>query len=139
LSGLDLQQDLTPTSSTVFQLACSLPYTSGHFNVYIDNYFTSQQLLARLRDLGIGGCGTARVSRSAFPPELDDKRKNIPWNEVSGGTANSAGKVLALQWQDNSAVHFLSTIHTLEAKVISERKKPRYIMLGGSLSRSLAR
>jgi len=130
-SGLDLQKDLTPTGSTVFQLARSLPYTTGHFNIYMDNYFTSQQLLARLRDLGIGGCGTARVSRSAFPPELDNKQKNIPWNEVSGGTADSAGKVLALQWQDNSAVHFLSTIHTLEAKVISERKKPRYTSSNG--------
>ena len=97
----------------------------------MDNYFTSQRLLAKLRDLGIGGCGTARVSRSAFPPELDNKQKNIPWNEVSGGTADSAGKVLALQWQDNSAVHFLSTIHTLEAKVISERKKPRYTSSNG--------
>ena len=124
-SGVELQSDLTATGSTVFQLARSLPYTHGHFNVYMDNYFTSQQLLARLRDLGIGACGTARVSKSAFPPRLHDSRKNIPWNEVSGGIADSAGKVLALQWQDNSSVHFLSTIHTLEAKIISQRKKPR--------------
>ena len=130
-SGLELQKDLTPTGSTVFQLARTLPYTSGHFNVYMDNYFTSQPLLAKLRDLGIGACGTARVNRSAFPPELDDKRKNIPWNEVSGGTADLAGKVLALQLQDNSAVHFLSTIHTLEGKVISERKKPRQTSSNG--------
>ena len=105
-SGVDLQKDLTPTGSTVFQLARSLPYTTGHFNIYMDNYFTPQRLLARLRELGIGGCGTARVSRSAFPPELDNKQKNIPWNEVSGRRADPAGQVLALQWQDNSTVHF---------------------------------
>ena len=41
-AGLILQEDLTPTGSTVFQLATSLPYSSGlHFNIYIDNYFPS--------------------------------------------------------------------------------------------------
>jgi len=35
------------------------------------------------------------------------------------------GKVLALQWQDNSSVHFLSTIHSLEDRIVSERKKPQ--------------
>jgi len=102
-SGLILQEDLTPTGSTVFQLASSLPYSSSlglHFNIYIDNYFVSQALLVKLRALGIGACETARVNGSAFPPDLHDSRKNIPWNEVSGGPANMEGKVLALQWQD---------------------------------------
>ena len=125
-NGLVLQEGLTPTGSTVFQLASSLPYLSGlHFNIYMDNYFPSQALLIKLRELGMGACGTARVNTSAFPPALHDERKNIPWNEVSGGPADAAGKVLAVQWQDNSAVHFLTTIHTLEERVISERKKPR--------------
>ena len=91
----------------------------------MDNYFPSQALLIKLRELGMWTCGTARVNTSAFPPALHDERRNIPCNEVSGGPADAAGKVLALQWQDNSAVHFLTTIHTLEERVISERKKPR--------------
>lgn len=78
-AGLVPQTDLTPTRSTVFQLACSLPYTFGyHFNIYMDNYFASQQLMIRLRALGIGACGTARVNGSAFPPDLQDERKTIP-------------------------------------------------------------
>ena len=125
-SELILQEDFTPTSSTVFQLATSLPYSSPpalYFNIYMDNYFPLQALLVKLRELGIGACGTARVNVSAFPSDLHDSRKNIPWNEVSG--ADMEGKVLALQWQDNSSVHFLSTIHCLEDRIISERKKPR--------------
>ena len=126
INGLIPQSDLTPTGSTVFQLATSLPYSSGfNFNIYMDNYFPSQALLIRLRELGIGACGTARVNSSAFPLKLHDSRKNIPWNEISGGPADVEGKVLAVQWQDNSAVHFLSTIHSLEDRIISERKKPR--------------
>ena len=122
-AGLELQKHLTPTGSTVFQLASSLPYTSGfHFNIYMDNYFASQQLMIMLRDLGIGACGTAQVNGSAFPPDLEDKRKNIPWNEVCGGSADPGRKVLGLQWEDNRSVHFLSTIHKLEERVVSERK-----------------
>ena len=84
-AGLVLQKDLTPTGSTVFQLACTLPYTSGlHYNIYMDNYFPSQSLFIKLRSLGIGACGTARVNKSAFPPDLVDQRKNIPWNEMTG-------------------------------------------------------
>ena len=76
-----LQEDLTPTSSTVFQLATSLSYSSSpglHFNIYMDNYLPSQALLVKLRELGIGACRTARVNGSAFPPDLHDSRKNIP-------------------------------------------------------------
>ena len=99
-SGLILQEDLTPTGSTVFQLDTSLPYSSSlglHFNIYMNNYFPSQALLVKLRQLGKGACGTARVNASAFPLDLHDSRKNIPWNEVSGGPADMEGKVLALQ------------------------------------------
>jgi len=78
-----------------------------------------------LRDLGIGAYGTAQVNGSAFPPDLEDKRKNIPWNEVCGGSADPDGNVLGLQWQDNWSVHFLSTIYELEERIVSERKKPR--------------
>jgi len=120
------QEGLTPTGSAVFQLAAALPYTSGlHFNIYMDNYFPLIALFERLREVGLGACGTAQVNRKAYPPHLDNKRFNIPWNEVSGGSACPSGTVLALQWQDNSAVHFLSTIHNLEDRVSSERKKPR--------------
>jgi len=33
--------------------------------------------------------------------------------------------VLALQWQDNRALYFLSTIHSPKERIISERKKPQ--------------
>ena len=113
-AGLVLQKELTSTGSTVFQLACTLPYTSRLlYNIYMDNYFLSQALSIKLRGLGIGACGTARVNKSAFPLDLVDERKNIPWNEISGESADPEGRIFAFQWQDNSAVHFLITIHVL--------------------------
>ena len=125
-AGLILQEDLTPTGSTVFQLATSLPYSSGlHFNIYMDNYFPSLSLFTKLRSLGIGGCETARVNAGPFPVRLHDGRKGIPWNESSGGPVGQEGKVLGVQWQDNSSVHFWTTIHTLDERTIVQRKKPR--------------
>ena len=79
----------------------------------------------------IGGCGTARVRKTAFPPYLHDDRSSIPWNELSGGPAGSAGKVLAVQWQDQSAVHFLTTIHNLEDRITVSRKRPRLSSCNG--------
>jgi len=127
---LVLQKDLrlTPTSSTVFQLACTLPHTTGlHYKIYMDNYFPSQSLFIKPRSLGIGAYGTARGNKSAFPPDLVDERKSIPWNEMTGGSADPDCRILAVQWQDNSAMHFLSTIHMLGPgdRVTSQRKKPR--------------
>jgi len=92
----------------------------------MDNYFPSLARLIQLRELGMGACGTARVNISAFPPNVYNERKNIPSKEVSGGraSADAAGKVLTVQWQNDSAVHFLTTIHRLEKRVMSERKKP---------------
>jgi len=88
-----------------------------------------------LRDLGIGPYGTVQVNGSAFPPDLEDKRKDIPWNEVCGGSANPDGKVLGLQWQDNRSVHFLSTIYELEEWIVYERKKPRSSSSNGTAIR----
>lgn len=130
---LVLHPDLTPTGSAVFQLTAALPYFSGlHFNIYMDNYFPSVALLERLRDTGLGGCGTARVNSKAFPLALHDPRStNILWNELSGGSASTSGKVLAVQWQENSAVHFLTTIHNLTDRIVTERKIPRLTSSNG--------
>lgn len=78
------------------------------------------------------------MNQKAFPPHLHDSRSNIPWNEVTGGRrACTSGKVLAVQWQDNSAVHFLSTIYNLEDRVTTERKKPRLRSSNGPVIRQV--
>jgi len=124
--GLILQEDLTPIGSTVFQLATSLPYSSGlHFNIYMDNYFPLLSLPTKLWSLGIGGCGTAQVNTRVFPVQLHDEQKGILWNEILEGPVGQGSKVLGVQWQENSAIHFLTTIYSLDERVIVEHKKPR--------------
>ena len=41
-----------------------------HHHVYLDNFFTSVQLLEQLEEVGIYGCGTARKDRKGFSPAL---------------------------------------------------------------------
>lgn len=67
-SGLNLPTELTPTS---------LPGTFGHFNFYMYSYFTYQQLLAKLRDLGIGGCGTPSWVDQGFHKSLMISEKTL--------------------------------------------------------------
>jgi hypothetical protein len=46
----------------------------GH-HCYMDNFFTSPQLLVDLNKDGIYGCGTVRTNRKGFPPQL--KKPNL--------------------------------------------------------------
>lgn len=126
-----------PSVAVVYQLAeQSLPYRAHNFVVYMDNFFNTVELYIKLRRLGIGACGTARVQNGRFPEEHNNISKNIPWNTVSGGgVSGSNGLVLAMQWQDNSHVHLLSTIHDLFERVIRLRKRPRKTSTSGPLIR----
>jgi len=113
------------TKLLVHQLALALPHTRHvYFNLYMDNYFPSIALFERLRDLGIGVCGTVRVRKTAFPPHLHDNRSCIPGNTLSRGPAGSTGKVLAVQWQDQGVVHLLTTIQSLEERTTVLPEKP---------------
>ena len=44
----------------------------GH-NVYMDNFYTSPQVFADLRDNGFGACGTLRLNRRGLPPAIHQK------------------------------------------------------------------
>jgi hypothetical protein len=64
------KQDLTMTGSMVLQLIQQgLPSHRNNYTVYMDNYFTTIPLFDRLRQLGIGACGTTRpnASKKLFP------------------------------------------------------------------------
>jgi hypothetical protein len=67
------QDDLTMTGSMVLQLVQEgLPPHRNNYTVYLDNYFTTIPLFNRLRQLGIGACGTTRpnASKKLFPKAL---------------------------------------------------------------------
>jgi hypothetical protein len=116
------QDDLTMTGSMVLQLVQEgLPPHRNNYTVYLDNYFTTIPLFNRLRQLGIGACGTTRpnASKKLFPKALrllKDSKKAQPWNTlyaVPAGPDSDIDSVLCIAWQDNNIVTALSTVHTV--------------------------
>jgi hypothetical protein len=126
IAELKNQKRLTPTTSAVYQLASELSYTIHQYNVYMDNLFSSIPLYRKLRRLGIGACGTTRTGEDKFRKSLLEDIKGIKpqWNDLRGETVGD-GEVLALRWEDNHTVKMLTTLHTLEECVLSNRRKPR--------------
>lgn len=64
---------LTDSSTVVYRLCESLPQDVGYV-VFMDNFFINVKLLTALKQIGIGGCGTAKAG-SGFPPELLEIRE----------------------------------------------------------------
>lgn len=127
--------DLSQTSKAVYQLVSTLPYHSHRFTLYMDNYFTNIHLLSALRDIGIGGCGTARPNSKEYPAsfKFGQRKPCFPHNTISGVVCRD---VLAVLWQDNNLVRFLTTVHSITGCPnpssstinwpLKERRRPRF-------------
>jgi len=133
------QQALSPTSSAVFQLMMSLPYTNYRFVLYCDNYFSNIPLFKALREYSIAACGTTRPNSARYPPVLKFNKhtSRLPWNTLSGVVSTD---VLAVVWQDKNVVRFLTTYHecTPEERNFTtrRRKRPRITSSNSELIRA---
>jgi len=79
------------------------------FNVYMNNLFKTQPVLAELRQMWIGTCGTFRQQLQGFRKELKiGKNAKLPYHFQSGAVNDG---VATLLWMDSSAVTVMSTIH----------------------------
>ena len=108
------EENLTMTGSMVLELLQKLPPEPGRYTVYLDNYFTSINLFKRLRQEGIGACGTTRPSASPqFHPTLAVLKESKLTNEWNSLYADVQDDVLCIAWQDNNTVTALSTVHTV--------------------------
>ena len=101
---------LSTTSQAVFQLATTLLAQRFRFTLYGDNYFSNIPLFTALREYQISACGTVCTNLARYPPifKLDKRHSGLPWNTVSGIVS---GQVLAVVWQDQTLVRFLTTAH----------------------------
>jgi hypothetical protein len=106
---------------------------SSYYEVYMDNYFTSVNLLSALRKCNIGAAGTTRTNKSKWPSSLMvAKNHQLPYLFKSGVVVDD---VLCCIWIDNNVVHFLSTVHDFEGQRIKERKRPRKTSTNASIVR----
>jgi len=108
---------LTDTGKLVHHLTTRLHqrHRKLSFNVYMDNFFTTQSLLAEIRGMGIGASGTCRRQFQGFPKELKvGKNAKLPYHFRSWAVNDG---VATLLWMDSSPVTMMSTIHPLSSEV----------------------
>ena len=113
----------SPTSNCLYHLTqqvLTLPSlhkipgsTPLAWNLYVDNYYTNHSLFRKLREDGIGACGTARASSKDFPNALKipaNQWCKSPYHHRAGLVLNGVGVML---WMDNKPITMMSTIHQL--------------------------
>ena len=97
------------------------PFLNQGYHLYLDNFYTSSQLLTDLFLHGTPAVGTT-INRKGFPACLADakgwarkgKRGDVRWVRHS--------PILALQWIDSKPVSILSTLHSANDKVVCKRR-----------------
>lgn len=84
----------------------------GHV-IYMDNWFTSADLLRKLLNQNTYGVGTTKSSRKYFPKDLISDKKNKKKNKLEKGEIQyrSSNNILALIYSDRKLVNFLTSYH----------------------------
>lgn len=100
--GTAIDQELGLGGSVVVDLLSELP--KRNYSIYIDNYFTSLNLLQKLKSDGISCTGTIRANRvEKAPLKPIDKMKKEERGSYDHRTDDNTGLIL-VRWNDNSVV-----------------------------------
>lgn len=68
------------------------------------------------------------INHPALEHHAEARVPKIAWNTLDGlaiRTPEGSGDVLAIRWEDNNIVRFLTTVHPWNETTLSERRKPR--------------
>ena len=83
------------------------------YNLYVDNWYTSQELFSYLRENGTVACGTARKNRIKLPRDFTSA-------PLDNHSLRRNGNLVAIRFHDKKGIFFLSTIH--QANVVNTGK-----------------
>ncbi|XP_041460062.1 piggyBac transposable element-derived protein 4-like [Lytechinus variegatus] len=82
------------------------------YKLYIDNFYTSTQLLKDLKRKGIFACGTIRCNRKGFPKEFKDTMKQWEKDTERGEMRWIRDEdVVVIQWKDKKVISVMSSYH----------------------------
>ena len=76
------------------------------YHVYVDNWYTSEELFRYLYDNGTGACGTARKNRVRLPASFKNARLKKGEHQFRRND-----DMLAIHLNDKKDIYFLSTLH----------------------------
>lgn len=92
------------------------PYLNKGHILFVDNWYTSPILFARLHADKTNACGTVKGNRKYMPPMKEALKKG---EVVSYKTTN----MLAIKWVDKREVRMLSTLHSNDMKSTGKKTK----------------
>jgi hypothetical protein len=103
----------------VRNLLSFLPQNQSH-HLFIDNFYTSLQLVEDLLEDNIFVTGTTKPGRKGFPRQVSgaelENQGDLAWRMKQPG-------ILAMRWLDTKAVHLLSSAHGPRTARRSRRQK----------------
>jgi hypothetical protein len=137
--GVSKIQGLNTTQSVVPTLLAQLPKASYH--VYLDNLFTSTQLLEYLRSQGFAATGTCRTSSGVHEDIVKLKKTRekganaMPWGTTVTIPTESEN-VLHIGFQDSAFALAMSTFWDGKSTVLRVRKRPKETAGNAKISRA---
>ena len=103
---------LDPSCTRTTRLVVGLLHHSNLLNdgrhVYMDNYYSSPELMMELFHQKTFSAGTVRANRKGLPLGVTENKKKLKKGEV---VFRRNGPLLALAWCDKRSVYMISTIH----------------------------
>lgn len=103
-----LDKDCTRTTKLVVGLLDKTNLLNQGRHVYMDNYYSSPELMMELFGQKTFSAGTVRANRKGLPLGVTKNRKKLKKGEV---VFRRNGPLLALAWCDKRSVYMISTIH----------------------------
>ena len=89
------------------------------YRLYVDNWYTSQELFTYLHENDTAACGTARKNRIKLPRAFT----NAPLAEGEDSFRRN-GDLLAVRFNDKKEIYCLSTIH--RANMVNTGRRDRH-------------
>ena len=89
------------------------------YHVYVDNWYTSEELFLYLYENETAACGTARKNRVKSPAAFKNSRLKKGEHKFL-----RSDNMLAVRFNDKKEIYFLSTLH--KSNVIDTRKRDRH-------------
>lgn len=89
------------------------------YKLFVDNWYTSEELFSYLYDNDTAACGTARKNRLKLPASL-----KTPPLAIGEHAFRRKDDMLAVRLNDKKEIYFLSTMH--KANVVDTGKRDRH-------------
>ncbi|XP_060553795.1 piggyBac transposable element-derived protein 4-like [Ruditapes philippinarum] len=106
--------DLSTTTKIVIGMLAFCGLLSKGYHIYMDNNYTSPELMEELDLLNTYACGTLRINRKGVPKAIQSVR-NLRQGEA---IFRRRGNMLVLKYHDKKDVNMLTTIHTANLAVL---------------------